>query len=64
VPGFTKCLNVQTLLDIGVTITLVTSYWTRAFYDSKCSNRPTTRRFFPGLIIPPPIRKAGSPSTL
>ena len=31
VPGVTKCPRVQTFLVIGVTITLVTSCWMRAF---------------------------------
>ena len=60
VPGDTKCHIVQILFVIGVTITLVTSCWARgvSFPPSVCcSKQPTTRRYFPGLIITPSYKE-------
>src|SRR5829696_2854315 len=54
VPGVSKCHRVQTFLVIGVTITLVTSCWMRVLsLPQLFRKQPTTRRYYPGLIITP-----------
>src|SRR5215217_8224510 len=61
VPGGTKYHRVQTFLVIDVTIALVTSCWTRAFPSlaPAVPHGQELAAIFPGLITPPPTRKAG-----
>src|SRR5829696_3237054 len=52
VPGVTKCHRVQTFLIIGVTITLVSSCWTRAFPAPAVPSSQQLVAISPGLISP------------
>src|SRR5215204_5552362 len=61
VPGVAKYHRVQILLVIGVIITLVTSFWTRAF-PSLAPAVPHSQQLaaiFPGLLLITPSYKEG-----